>query len=175
MHQLPQQLQTVKDFGDKLKAMRKARGWSQPQAAEHLGVTAATVSILELGKTEPSLKTFLTVLQVFGVSVDYMLDAPEEGPTRAGRHPSLRRPPGQPGVVDGSGHDEGAVQDRRSVTAGVGRAGRVTHETGGNGCRGVNTGDGPGGLIGRRADCVALPGLVGCLDVARPPRRFSSL
>ena len=73
----------VKGFGNKLKAMRKARGWSQPQAAEHLGVTAQTISTLELGKTEPSLETFLAVMDEFGVSAEFLRSEPEEDPGRA--------------------------------------------------------------------------------------------
>ena len=63
--------------------MREARGWSQPQAAEHLGLGVQTISNLELGNTKPSLKSFLAVMRGFGVTVDFLLSEPEQDPERA--------------------------------------------------------------------------------------------
>lgn len=76
-------LRSVEGFGDKLRAMREARGWSQPQLAERMGVSGQTVCSLELGNSNPSLKTFLAVRRVFGVSVEYLLSEPEEDSDRA--------------------------------------------------------------------------------------------
>lgn len=63
--------------------MREARGWTQPQAAEHLGLGVQTISNLELGNTQPSLKSFLAVLLGFGVTVEFLLSEPDEDPDRA--------------------------------------------------------------------------------------------
>ena len=76
-------LAAVKGFGAKLKALRDARGWSQPQAAEHLGLGVQTISNLGLENTAPSLKSFLAVVRGFGVSVEYLCGLPEEDPERA--------------------------------------------------------------------------------------------
>lgn len=73
----------MQGFGEKLKAMREARGWSQPKAAEHLGLGVQTISNLELGNTEPSLGSFIAIMEGFGVSAEFLLSKPEQDPDRA--------------------------------------------------------------------------------------------
>ena len=73
----------MNSFGEKLKALREARGWSQPKAAEHLGLGVQTISNLEVGNTEPSLKSFVAIMEGFGVSAEFLLSMPEEDPERA--------------------------------------------------------------------------------------------
>ena len=63
--------------------MRKARGWAQSKAAEHLDVSAQTVSKLERGETkEPKLETLLAIVRVFGVPISELMDETNDDPAR---------------------------------------------------------------------------------------------
>lgn len=45
-------------FGDLLRAKRKARGWTQPQASERIDIEQSYLSKLESGKSVPSSEVF---------------------------------------------------------------------------------------------------------------------
>jgi len=55
-------------FGERLAALRKERGWTQPQLAERLGVTTKTVTYYERMAQNPTTKTVGRIAEVFGVS-----------------------------------------------------------------------------------------------------------
>lgn len=58
------------DFSQKLILMRKAKGWSQEQLGEQIGVTRQTVSKWELGDTTPEMDKLIALADLFGVSLD---------------------------------------------------------------------------------------------------------
>ena len=66
-------------FGERLKAEREARGWSQPHFAELLeaqGVTpmhATTVAKIESGKRSVRVVEALGMAEVFDVSIDSLM------------------------------------------------------------------------------------------------------
>ena len=62
-HQLPKTI----------RAMRKARGFTQEQLAEAMGVTVGAVSKWELGQSAPDLSTLMELADFFDVSVDALL------------------------------------------------------------------------------------------------------
>jgi transcriptional regulator with XRE-family HTH domain len=62
-----------------LKALRKARGWSQTEVAERLGFHLTHVNRIETGRQVPSLEFVVKAAQTFGVGVDQLL-AGEENP-----------------------------------------------------------------------------------------------
>lgn len=57
-----------------LRQLRKARGYSQKDLAEKLGVTIAAVSKWETGYTEPSIDVINNLCAVLGSTADYLLD-----------------------------------------------------------------------------------------------------
>lgn len=60
-------------MGEKILAMRKARGWSQEELAEHIGVTRQAVSRWESDSAKPDADKIIAVCDLFGVSADYLL------------------------------------------------------------------------------------------------------
>lgn len=60
-------------MGEKILSMRKARGWSQEELAEQIGVTRQAVSRWESGAAKPDADKIIAVCDLFGVSADYLL------------------------------------------------------------------------------------------------------
>ena len=69
-------------FSEKLMDLRRKSGMSQEQLADRLGVTRQSVSKWESGTAMPELVKLISLSDIFGVSVDYLvkdrLDSPEE-------------------------------------------------------------------------------------------------
>lgn len=57
-------------FSEKLMSLRKARGWSQEQLGEQVGVSRQTVSKWELGDTTPEMEKLIALGDLFGISLD---------------------------------------------------------------------------------------------------------
>lgn len=60
-------------IGEKILSMRKARGWSQEELAEQIGVTRQAVSRWESDSAKPDADKIISVCDLFGVSADYLL------------------------------------------------------------------------------------------------------
>lgn len=60
-------------MGEKILSLRKARGWSQEELAERIGVTRQAVSRWESGAAKPDTDKVIAVCDLFGVSADYLL------------------------------------------------------------------------------------------------------
>lgn len=60
-------------FDEKLMILRKHKGMSQEQLADHLGVTRQSVSKWESGLALPELAKIITMSEMFDVSVDYLV------------------------------------------------------------------------------------------------------
>lgn len=60
-------------LGKKLQLLRKARGMSQEQLAEELGVSRQAVSKWELDATLPDTANVIALGKIFGVTTDYLL------------------------------------------------------------------------------------------------------
>ena len=69
-------------LGEKLARLRKARGMSQEQLAEALGVSRQAVSKWELGEAVPDVSRVVAMSELFGVSTDYLL---KDGSGEAGQ------------------------------------------------------------------------------------------
>jgi transcriptional regulator with XRE-family HTH domain len=72
-------------FGERLAALRKERGWTQPQLAERLGATVTMVTYLERRAKNPTVKTMEQIARIFGVPVSELLGL-------AKVQPSARKP-----------------------------------------------------------------------------------
>lgn len=60
-------------IGEKILNMRKARGWSQEELAERIGVTRQAVSRWEADAAKPDTDKVITICDLFGVSADYLI------------------------------------------------------------------------------------------------------
>lgn len=67
------------NIGEKILNMRKARGWSQEELADRVGVTRQAVSRWEAGSAKPDADKILAICDLFGVSADYLLRERYEG------------------------------------------------------------------------------------------------
>jgi transcriptional regulator with XRE-family HTH domain len=83
-------------FKKKLRALRKARGWTQEAAAEKCGVGYKLFQLYELGvKRNPGLLTLEKIARGFGLDVSELLDPNmPKGKKRAkkSRKAAARRP-----------------------------------------------------------------------------------
>ena len=62
-------------FGEYLKAQRDARGWTQPLAAEKIGIEQSYLSKLETGKASPSEEMFERIVSAYDIDVDELANA----------------------------------------------------------------------------------------------------
>ena len=71
-------------FSEKLMDLRRKSGMSQEQLADRLGVTRQSVSKWESGTAMPELVKLISLSDIFGVSVDYLVKDYLEEPESAG-------------------------------------------------------------------------------------------
>ncbi|MDR2977099.1 MAG: helix-turn-helix domain-containing protein [Streptococcaceae bacterium] len=64
---------SIEYFGEKLKAMRKNKGWTQAQLAKKMKLVTGTISAYETGLKYPSLERLVAICQIFDTSADYLL------------------------------------------------------------------------------------------------------
>ena len=65
----------METLNERIKQLRKDKGWTQGQLAEQLGVTAKAVSKWEVGEANPDISLLVKMAQLFGVTVDYGLNS----------------------------------------------------------------------------------------------------
>lgn len=67
------------DCSEKLRSLREARGLTQLQVANRIGVSKAMISAYETASKAPSIEVLIRLSRLFGVSVDYLvcIDSPQ--------------------------------------------------------------------------------------------------
>ena len=70
-------------FGQRLKELRKAAGYSQTRLAEYLGISQQAVGKWETGRATPDPGTIATIARLLGVSADTMLGTSGTGGAEA--------------------------------------------------------------------------------------------
>jgi transcriptional regulator with XRE-family HTH domain len=60
-------------FGQRLRELRKGRGWTQAQLATQLGVDRAVVGNYELGLHYPAIPVLVKIARILEVSTDRLL------------------------------------------------------------------------------------------------------
>ena len=55
---------------NEMSALRAARGWSQGDLADRLGVSRQTINALERGKYDPSLPLAFKIAKLFGRPIE---------------------------------------------------------------------------------------------------------
>ena len=61
------------DIGVKIKNLRSQKNLGQVELAKILGISDASISSYEIGRTKPSLKVIHKMADVFGVDVAYLI------------------------------------------------------------------------------------------------------
>jgi transcriptional regulator with XRE-family HTH domain len=87
----------METMGQRIKAMREQRGWSQTDLAEKVGVTFSAVSQWERDETENvKLLPFLRLAKLFETDPHYLVFGPGRGATELLKpvQASKRRPKG---------------------------------------------------------------------------------
>lgn len=81
--------------GDKIQNMRKARGWSQEDLADRVGVTRQAISRWESNTAKPDADKIISICDLFGVSADYLLrdKYSGEGDLEGQQEPTIIRSP----------------------------------------------------------------------------------
>ena len=70
-------------LGERIKAFRKNAGMSQEKVAELVGVSRQAVTKWESGKSAPSTDNLFKLAEIFGTTVDLLLDSESGGKTAA--------------------------------------------------------------------------------------------
>lgn len=65
-------------FGEKLKELRLNKDWTQPEAAEAIGIEQSYLSKLENGKSIPSDEIFEQLIHGYGTSLSALIDGLED-------------------------------------------------------------------------------------------------
>lgn len=59
--------------GDRVRALREARSWNQPELAHRAGIYSSDVSAIERGHREMRTNNFKRLVVALGTSADYLL------------------------------------------------------------------------------------------------------
>ncbi|MBR1975059.1 MAG: helix-turn-helix transcriptional regulator [Clostridia bacterium] len=68
----------MKDFGEKIKELRKSKNLTQKELAEKIGQAQSTIVYWEQNKQEPTISALKNMCEFFEVSADYLLGLTEE-------------------------------------------------------------------------------------------------
>ncbi len=82
-------LDELAGVGPRLRAARRARGWTLEELASTAGMSASTLSRLEAGKRQASLELLLPLTRRLGIRIDDLLAT--EPPDPRVRRPVIRR------------------------------------------------------------------------------------
>ncbi len=63
----------MSDFGKNLKRIRKNKGYTQKELAEHLHFGYSAISNYESGRNEPSLDILMELADILGVTTDELI------------------------------------------------------------------------------------------------------
>ena len=77
------------EIGHKLRELRLAKGLTQKQVAERIGVTASVISAYENDIRSPSYSALVKLAALYAVSTDYLLGMTEKRTRQSGNLVSL--------------------------------------------------------------------------------------
>ncbi|MEV0112679.1 XRE family transcriptional regulator [Streptomyces sp. NPDC050844] len=83
--------QVLTAVGPRLRALRSARGTTLARLSEETGISLSTLSRLESGQREPTLKHLLPLARAHGVPLDELVGAPATGDPRIHPRPFTRQ------------------------------------------------------------------------------------
>lgn len=76
-------------IGARLRAARKARGYTLDQVAQATGLTKGFLSRVERNETSPSVSTLVSICQVMSIDVGSLFSATETGVVRRDDRPAI--------------------------------------------------------------------------------------
>ena len=82
-------MRELEQVGPRLRAVRRARGWTLDELASRAGMSVSTLSRLESGKRQASLELLLPITRQLGIRIDDLL--PEQAPDPRVRRTIIRR------------------------------------------------------------------------------------
>lgn len=63
----------TKKSGKRIQQLRKAKGYTQEQFADRLGMSVPTIASIETGRKGTSIDTVLMIAEILGCTTDYIL------------------------------------------------------------------------------------------------------
>lgn len=81
----------LRALGQRLRQLREQRQWSLKRLAQESSVSVAAIRKIELGQSNPSLLTILSLVEALGESIDRLVSSARGGDVRI----SLTRGPGR--------------------------------------------------------------------------------
>lgn len=67
------------ELSERLRNLRREKGWSQEELADRIGVSRQALSKWESGQSVPELEKLVVLSELYGVSLDSMVKGTEEG------------------------------------------------------------------------------------------------
>lgn len=64
-------------FSKRLKELRVSNGYTQENLAKKIGVTPGAIGLYEQDRREPKIEILISLSNIFGVTVDYLLGLEE--------------------------------------------------------------------------------------------------
>lgn len=74
--------QDLRALGNRLRHLREQRQWSLKRLAQESNVSVAAIRKIELGQSNPSILTVLSLVEALGESIDRLVSAAREGEAR---------------------------------------------------------------------------------------------
>ena len=71
----------LKKLGKQVKQLRKGRHWSQQKLSDVSGLAVRTISRIERGLMNPSFEVLATLVDVLGISFDFLFTSPNDQDT----------------------------------------------------------------------------------------------
>ncbi|HBU11545.1 MAG TPA: XRE family transcriptional regulator [Clostridiales bacterium] len=88
-------------FPERLKELRKAKGFTQKSMAEYLGMVEQAYQMYEYGKREPNHETTIKIADHLDVSLDYLMGRTNYWPDANGNM-IIKTPPDEPAAGNGA-------------------------------------------------------------------------
>ncbi|HZP76631.1 MAG TPA: LexA family transcriptional regulator [Pseudolabrys sp.] len=94
----------AKDVGERIRAEREARGWTQTQLGDHIGISQVAIAKIEMGETKMS-KYLAQIARAFDLPITDFVDLPEpmaypgQPKRREGDFPVYAAAEGGPGEI----------------------------------------------------------------------------
>ena len=73
--------ENLKKLGNQVRQLRKGRKWSQQKLSDVSGLAVRTISRIERGVMNPSFEVLAALVDVLGVSFNFLFTSPDEQDT----------------------------------------------------------------------------------------------
>ena len=73
--------ENLKKLGKQVRQLRKGRKWSQQKLSDISGLAVRTISRIERGVMNPSFEVLAALIDVLGISFDFLFTSPDDQDT----------------------------------------------------------------------------------------------